>query len=76
MTDLTVTAQKRPRLAGVPAVLAEAIREAIVAEDIDDLYELADGVAEHDAEVAAFVRRLIEDYAYDALGDLFDVRGR
>jgi len=66
----------RDRLALVPAQLAEAIRDAIANEDIDELYELVDGVAEHDAEVAKYVRGLLEDYAYDALKDLFDVRGR
>ena len=66
----------RERVALVPAQLAEAIRDAIANEDVDGLYELVDGVAEHDVEVADYIRSLIEAYAYDALKDLFDVRGR
>ena len=40
------------------------------------LAALVDGVAEHDADVAQYVRGLIEDVAYDVLEDLFDARGR
>ena len=64
------------KLALVPRELAEAIREATIDEDPDRLYELIDGVTEHDVEVADYLRSLVEDVAYDALEDLFDVRGR
>ncbi len=76
MNEQPTVAPSRERLRGVPTHLAEAIREAVVSEDIDELYELVNGVAEHDAEVAAFFRALLEDYAYETLRDLFDVRGR
>jgi hypothetical protein len=76
MNEKSSISSKRERLAAVPAHLAEAIRDAIADEDIDGLYELVNGVAEHDAEVAEFFRGLIEEYAYDTLKDLFDVRGR
>ena len=66
----------REALAVVPLELAAAIRAACLDEDADRLYELVDGVAVHDAEVADYVRGLIEDIAYDVLEDLFDVRGR
>ena len=66
----------REKLLVVPPELAEAIRAASVDEDADGLSALVDGVAEHDADVAEYVRGLIEDVAYDVLGDLFDVRGR
>lgn len=76
MTEQAVLSLHRERLAGVPSQLAEAIRAAIEDQDADELYALVGGVAEHDAEVAEFVRALIEEYAYDSLKDLFDVRGR
>lgn len=76
MSEQPTIAPSREQLRGVPPQLAEAIREAVVTEDIDQLYELVNGVAEHDAEVAAFFRKLLEDYAYETLLDLFDVRGR
>ena len=66
----------REALSVVPLELAEAIRAACLDEDADALYELVDGVAEHDAEVANYVRGLIDDIAYGVLKDLFDVRGR
>lgn len=66
----------RDKLALVPPEFAEAIREATIDEDADRLYELIDGVAEHDAEVAEYLRRLVEDVAYGTIEDLFDVRGR
>ena len=64
------------RLDVVPTHLVEAIREAIASEDEDVLQELVDGVAEHDADVAAYLDELLEALAYDTLEDLFDVRGR
>ena len=66
----------REALSLVPLELAEAIRAACLDEDADRLHELVDGVAEHDAEVAAYVRGLIDDIAYGVLEDLFDARGR
>ena len=72
----SISSHREKLAALLPARMAEAIRDAIADEDIDGLYELVDGVAEHDAEVAEFVRGLLEEYAYDALKDLFDVRGR
>jgi hypothetical protein len=66
----------RDKLALVPPELAEAIRAATLDEDIDRLSELIDGVAPHDAEVAEYLRLLLEDVAYDTLADLFDARGR
>lgn len=66
----------REALSVVPLELAEAIRAACLDKDADRLYELVDGVAEHDADVADYVRRLIQDVAYGVLEDLFDVRGR
>ena len=44
----------------VPAGLAEAIREAAVDEDADRLYELCDGVAELDGDVAEYLRSLLD----------------
>lgn len=59
------------RLSVMPAELASAIRAATVDEDADRLFELIDGVAEHDAEVAEYLRGLAEDVAYDTLEGLF-----
>ncbi|NNF26138.1 MAG: hypothetical protein HKN73_02800, partial [Gemmatimonadetes bacterium] len=56
--------------------LLEALKEAASNEDPEELMDLADGVAEHDGEVAQYLRDLIETFAYDTLSDLFDVRGR
>ncbi|MDH5759169.1 MAG: hypothetical protein OEZ65_06240 [Gemmatimonadota bacterium] len=64
------------RMAVVPPELMEAMREAVLDEDFDGLYELIDGVGEHDAEVAEYLRGLVEEYDKDALHDVFDVRGR
>jgi len=66
----------REALSVVPPELAEAIRAACLDEDSERLYELVDGVAEHDAEVADYVRGFIDDMTYALLEDLFDVRGR
>lgn len=66
----------RQRLEFVPQQLLEALREAASNEDLEELMDLADGVAEHDAEAAQYLRDLIETFAYDTLSDLFDVRGR
>ena len=60
------------RLSVVPPELASAIRAATVDQNADRLFELVDGVAEHDSEVAAYLRGLIEDVAYDTLGGLFE----
>jgi hypothetical protein len=76
MTDQKGSIPSRGRLELVPVELAEAIRAAALDEDADRLYELVDGVAEHDAEVAEYVRGLISDIAYEVLEDLFDTRGR
>ena len=76
MTGQGSTTQWRGRLELVPLELAEAIRAAALDEDADRLYELVDGVAEHDAEVAEYLRRLVSDIAYETLEDLFDARGR
>lgn len=59
------------KLAVVPPELASAIRAATVDQDVDRLFDLIDGVAEHDAEVAEYLRGLAEDVAYDTLEDLF-----
>jgi len=64
------------RLEVVPPELVEAIREATIDQDADTLYELIDGVAEHDSEVADYLRGLLEDVAYDSLEDFFDARSR
>ncbi len=61
----------RERLSVVPRELASAIRAATLDEDVDRLFELVDGVAEHDAEVAEYLRGLVEDVAYDRLEELF-----
>lgn len=66
----------REKLAVVSAEMAEAIREAIIDEDLEGLYELIDGVGLRDAEVAEYLRAFVEESAYEALEDLFDVRGR
>ncbi len=66
----------RERLEIVPLHLLEALKEAASNEDPEELMDLADGVAEHDAEVAGYLQNLIETFAYDTLSDLFDVRGR
>jgi hypothetical protein len=58
-------------MAVVPKDLASAIRAATIDEDVDRLFELVDGVAEYDAEVAAYLRGLVEDVAYDRLEELF-----
>lgn len=59
------------RMSVVPNDMASAIRAATIDEDVDRLHELVDGVAEHDAEVAAYLRGLVEDVAYDRLEELF-----
>jgi hypothetical protein len=61
----------RERLSVVPTEVASAIRSATVDQDVDRLFALVDGVADHDAEVAAYLRGLVEDVAYDTLEDLF-----
>lgn len=58
-------------LSVVPTELASAIRAATVDKDVDRLFELIDGVADHDAEVAEYLRGLVEDVAYDTLEELF-----
>lgn len=65
----------REKLAVVPVELASAIRAATVDQDVDRLFDLVDGVAEHDAEVAEYLRGLVEDVAYDTLADVFGVNG-
>ena len=60
----------RRTVSGAPE-FASAIRAATVDRDLDRLFDLIDGVAEHDAEVAAYLRGLVEDVAYDSLEDLF-----
>jgi len=69
-------APSRDKLELVPLELAEAMRAAALDEDADRLYELVDGIAEHDAEVAEYVRGLVSDIAYEALEDLFNVPRR
>jgi hypothetical protein len=59
------------RLSTVPVELASAIRAATIDQDVDRLFDLIDGVAEHDAEVAQYLRGLVADVAYDTLEDLF-----
>ncbi|MDH3397553.1 MAG: hypothetical protein OEM81_06915 [Acidimicrobiia bacterium] len=76
MKDKANSPPSRERLLVVPPDLAEAIRAASVDEDADRLSDLVDGVAEHDADVAEYVRGLIEDVAYGVLEDLFEIRGR
>jgi hypothetical protein len=60
-------------LSVVPPDLASAIRAASIDEDVDRLFDLIDGVADHDADVAAYLRGLVEDVAYDALEELFKI---
>lgn len=55
----------------VPSDMASAIRAATLDEDLDRLFDLVDGVAQHDAEVGAYLRGLVEDVAYDRLEELF-----
>lgn len=62
----------RERFAVVPRELASAIRAATLDQDVDRLFELVDGVGEHDAEVAAYLRGLIDAVAYEALEELFE----
>lgn len=66
----------KQRLAGVPPQMVEALREATLDQDPDRLYDLIDGVADHDREVAAYLTALLDVVAYDSLRDFFDVRGR
>ena len=75
MTSKAGDASLKPRLKVLPAELVEAIRAATLDQDPDRLYELIDGVAERDREVAEYLRGLLEDIAYDSLEDFFDVRG-
>jgi len=63
------------RVSNLPPPLANALRRAVSEEDTSELIELVDGVAEHDADVATYLRDLIERYAFDALADLFEVPG-
>lgn len=67
---------KRKKISALPPHLAEALREAVANNDTESLYQLIDGIAEHDVEVAAYVRDLVERYDFEALRDVFDVRGR
>jgi len=62
----------RESLAGLPADLVAAMREATINVDIDRLNELIDRVQEHDAQVAAGLRVLSDRYEYDTLSDLLD----
>ena len=66
----------KKRLELVPTEILESLREATIDQDPERMYELIDGVAEHDSEVAEYLRSLLEDVAYDSLEDFFDVRGR
>ena len=66
----------KQRLAGVPPHMVEALREATLDQDPDRLYDLIDGVADHDREVAAYLTALLDVVAYESLRDFFDVRGR
>ena len=59
------------RLSVVPDDMASAIRAATLDEDVDRLFELVDGVAEYDSEVAEYLRGLVEDVAYGTIGELF-----
>lgn len=61
----------RYKLSVVPEAMASAIRAATLDEDADRLFELVDGVAEYDAEVAEYLRGLVQDIAYDRLAELF-----
>ena len=63
----------RGRMVVVPRDLASAIRAATIDQDVDRLFDLVDGVAEHDAHVAAYLRGLVEDVAYHKLEGLFGV---
>lgn len=76
MSEAAHTPFDRERLEIVPLHLLEALKEAASNEDPEELMDLADGVAEHDAEAAQYLRDLVETFAYDTLSDLFDVRGR
>ena len=62
----------RQRFRVVPVELASAIRAATLDEDADRLFELVDGVGEHDAEVAEYLRGLVEAVAYETLAELFE----
>ena len=75
MTTGTGDRSLRKRLQLVPTEIVEALREATIDQDPERVYQLIDGVAEHDSEVAGYLRSLLEDVAYDSLADFFDVRG-
>lgn len=60
------------RVSDLPPPLANALREAVRGEDAGELAELVDGVAEHDADVAAYLRDLLERYAFDVIAELFE----
>ena len=66
----------KQKLQGVPTEIVEAMREATLDQDPERLFELIDGVADHDRDVAGYLRELLEAVAYDSLADFFDVRGR
>lgn len=76
MTTSSSDPSLRRKLEVVPTSLVEAFRAATIDQDVERLHELVDGVAEHDRDVAEYLRGLIEDIAYEALADFFDVRGR
>ena len=76
MSENPILPLDRERLDILPGHLAEAIRDAVAGEEEEELLALVDGVAEHDSEVAMYLRELIEALAFETLKDLFDVRGR
>ena len=59
-------------MAGLPADLVAAMREATINADMDLLNELIDHVETRDARIAVELRVLAGRYQYDTLSDLFD----
>jgi PAS domain S-box-containing protein len=59
-------------VSGLSGELVAAMQQATLSADIERLYELIGQVETHDARVAAELRGLAGNYAYDALLDLFD----
>jgi two-component system sensor histidine kinase/response regulator len=56
----------------LPAALRENLSRAASSADIDRLYELLAQVTAHDAPLAAELRRLVDDFEYEALQKRLD----
>ncbi len=59
-------------LAGLPAELLGRMRQAIASWDMDSFIQILPRVAEEDASVALSLRRLADDYDYDALARVLE----